>query len=130
MSAMNLDHSSALVVEIAKEFLTLLRRIAPTYEQGFWRFRCLESQFGSNASYVEANNVSLVSAVREANSFERLNNLGRQLWELESDNQKRFLVCLLVVDSSFNYKLHFESTDISKWEITKLNGNNGIPSGL
>ena len=127
---MDLDKSSEVVIALAKEFMSAVRRIAPTWNRAFWRFESEEFRFGSNASYVTPDGVFLVPAIREGVLFDAMNSLGRQLWECEPDPTKRFCVCLLSIEDTFDYEIKFESRDISKWRITKVGGKSGIPEGL
>lgn len=127
---MNFDRSSETVVALAKEFISAIRRIAPTWSRAFWRFESEDFRFGSNASYVTPDGVFLVPTLKEGALFDAMNSLGRQLWECEPDPRKRFCVCLLRIENTFDYEITFEREDLSKWRITKLDGKSGIPEGL
>jgi hypothetical protein len=127
---MDFDRSSEVIVALAQEVVAMTRRIDPLWSRAFWRFESEDSRYGSNSSYVAPSGVTLIPTVSEGATFNRLNHLGRQLWESEADPSKRFCVCLLVIDSSLNYEVKFERSDMSKWRITKLNGASGLPAGL
>ncbi|MFN7153239.1 MAG: hypothetical protein ACK4OE_06065 [Acidovorax sp.] len=127
---MDFDKSSPVVIALAKEFMSAVCRIAPTWNRAFWRFESEEFRFGSNASYVTPDGVFLVSAMKESAMYDALNALGRQLWDCEPEPKKRFCVCLLGIENSFDYEIKFEREDISKWRITKIDGKSGIPDGL
>lgn len=127
---MDLDKSSEAVVALAKEYISAVRRIAPTWTRAFWRFESEEFRFGSNASYETPDGVFLVDPMKEGALFKAMNSLGRELWESEADAKKRFSVCLLSANNTFEYEIKFEREDISKWRISKLNGKTGIPEGL
>ena len=127
---MDFDRSTEVIVSLAQEVVGMMRRIEPSWSRSFWRFESEDARYGSNASYESPSGVTLVPALREEKAFNRLNELGRQLWESEADPAKRFSVCLLVVDSSLNYEVKFERSDMSRWRITKLNGASGLPAGL
>lgn len=73
--------------------------------------------------------VFLIDSFEEPDFFVVMNSMARKLWEAEPDPSKRFRVCLLVIDSSFDYTLKFENSDPSKWRITKLDGGTGLPIG-
>jgi hypothetical protein len=127
---MDFDRSSKVIVALAQEVVAMMRRIDPSWSRAFWRFESEDSRYGSNSSYEGPSGVTLIPTLGEGPAFNRLNHLGRQLWESESDPNKRFSVCLLVIDSSLNYEVKFEKSDMSKWRITKLNGASGLPAGL
>ena len=127
---MDFDRSTEVIVSLAQEVVGMMRRIEPSWSRSFWRFESEDSRCGSNASYEGPSGVTLISTLSEGPAFNRLNELGRQLWESEANPEKRFSVCLLVIDSSLNYEVKFERSDMSKWRITKLNGASGLPAGL
>lgn len=127
---MNFDGASPVVIALAKEFIAAMQRINPSWERAYWRFVCADDQYGSNASYTVSSGVTLISALNEGQLFDDLNDLGRQLWNFESDPSRKFCVCLLVVSSDFDYEIKFEQHDKNKWRITKLDGKSGIPEGL
>ncbi|QNN76931.1 hypothetical protein IAE60_13415 [Pseudoxanthomonas mexicana] len=127
---MDFDKSSEIIISLAREVVSMVRRIDPDWTRAYWRFESEESRFGSNASYETRSGVELVSALRESSTYSRLNDLGRQLWGAEPVPEKRFLVCLLIVDAQLDYEVMFERQDLSKWRITKLDGASGRPAGL
>lgn len=127
---MDFDGASPVVIALAKELIAAMQRINPTWERAYWRFVSAEKQYGSNASYSASSAVTLISTLSESQLFHNLNDLGRQLWESESDPNRKFCVCLLVVSSDFDYEIKFEQRDKHKWRITKLDGRSGIPEGL
>jgi hypothetical protein len=119
--------TTPLVVEIAREFMTLLQSGGQPWVRGFFRFRSEENSFGSNASYVFGEHVFLISAMRNKVFYERTNELGRRL--IESFDRTRGLF-LIVVKSDFSYEIKFEWDDLNKWEIGKIDGGTGLPSGI
>ena len=127
---MDFDKSSEIVISLAHEVASMMRRIDPNWTRAYWRFESEASRFGSNASYKTRSGVDLVSALREGSTFDRLNDLGRQLWGAEPVPERRFLVCLLIVDAQLDYEVMFERRNASKWRITKLDGASGRPAGL
>lgn len=127
---MNFDGASPVVIALAKEFITAMQRINPSWERAFWRFTSADDQYGSNASYTASSGVTLISTLSEGKLFEDLNDLGRQLWNFEIDPSRKFCVCLLIVNSDFDYEIKFEQRDPNKWRITKLDGKSGLPEGL
>jgi hypothetical protein len=127
---MDFDGATPVVISLAKELITAMQRIKPGWERAYWRFVSKDDRFGSSASYSAATEVTLISTVKESQLFERLNDLGRQLWNSEHDPSRKFRVCLLVVTSDFDYEIKFEQHDENRWRITKLDGKSGLPDGL
>ena len=127
---MDFDGATPVVISLAKELITAMQRITPGWERAYWRFVSADDRYGSNASYSEATEVTLISTLRESQLFEKLNNLGRELWNSERDPSRKFRVCLLVVTSDFDYEIKFEQHDENRWRITKLDGKSELPDGL
>lgn len=127
---MDFDGAAPVVISLAKELITAMQRINPSWERAYWRFVSSDDHYGSNASYSSVTEVTLISALKEVRLFERLNNLGMQLWNFGCDTNRKFCVCLLVVNSNFDYEIKFEQCDENRWRITKLDGKNGLPDGL
>ncbi len=121
------EESTELVVEIAKEFMTLLQESGREWSKGFFRFKSDDDNYGANASYVVGENVSLISAMKNREFYNKMNELGRKLVNSFGKTRGVFLV---IADSSFDYEIKFEWDDLSKWEITKLDQNTGIPAGI
>lgn len=124
---MDFDDATPIVVALAEKLVARMRRIDPAWERAYWRFEANPSEYGSNASYSSGTTVTLVSAVKEDELFDTLNDLGRQLWLCETDPARRFLVCLLIVNADANYEIKFDYADQQKWRITKLDGHSGLP---
>ncbi len=127
---MDFDEASPLIIAQAKELISAMQRISPTWDRAYWRFESSDNHYGSNASYSCASEVTLISTLNESELFDRLNNLGRQLWSRETDPLRKFCVCLLVVTSDFDYEIKFEQSQKDKWNITMLDGKSGLPEGL
>lgn len=124
---MDFDGATPIVVALAEKLVARMRRIDPAWERAYWRFESSASEYGSNASYRCGEKVTLVSALREDELFDTLNDLGRQLWHCETDPARRFLVCLLIVGADADYEIKFDYADQQKWCITKLEGHSGLP---
>ncbi|MGD7195583.1 hypothetical protein [Ralstonia pseudosolanacearum] len=50
--------------------------------------------------------------------------------ELLEDLGKSRGVFVIIIDYEFNYDFKFEWDDLSRWEIAKLYGGTGLPSGI
>jgi hypothetical protein len=121
------EESSSVVIELAKEFIELVRLAEPKWTKAFYRFRSEGIRFGSNGSYVVDSNVMLISALKNARFYDNMNRKGARLLELLGKSQGVFL---LTIDAEFNYDIKFEWVDLHRWEITKLNGRTGVPEGI
>ena len=118
------DVATAVVIELAKEFMALMRELEPKWSTAYYRFRLEGARYGSNASYVNDSNVSLVGALKWAGFYERMNAHGAKLLEILGKTQGVFL---LTIDGQFNYDIKFDWENLSRWEITKVNGGTGLP---
>ena len=123
---MNQD-ASLIVLELAKEFIEFVRQVEPRWSKAFYRFRFEELRYGANGSLVVDSNAMLIGAIKHAHLYESMNIKGAELLELLDKTQGVFL---LTVDSDFNYDVQFEWVDLYRWEITKVNGATGFPTGI
>ena len=121
------QEASAIVIELAKEFIALVQSLDPTWSKGYFRFKSDETHSGSNASYVCASGVLLISAMRQGGFYRSMNQRAANLFRAL---EKKTGLFLLTIDDSFEYDIKFEWDDLRKWEITMLDGRTGIPVGL
>ncbi|MCE5278449.1 MAG: hypothetical protein ABFD89_24330 [Bryobacteraceae bacterium] len=121
------DEASAVVVDLAKNFIELVRSLDASWTKGYYRFRAEESRYGSNASYVGTSGVVLIGAIKHGSFYDSMNEKGAMLLRILGKEKGVFL---LSVDSKFDYGIQFEWGDLQRWEITKMNGRSGIPEGI
>jgi hypothetical protein len=118
------DEATAGVVELAKDLMAFLQSSYPGWRRGFLRFRSDSGRYGSNASFEVGDRVELISAVRNAAFYDRMNETSRSLF---SALGKDFGVLLITVTDAFEYNVEFEWANLTRWEITKMNGASGLP---
>jgi hypothetical protein len=123
------EHASELVIELAKALIEELLR-CPEWQRGFLRFEASDSHTSANGSYVLPSGVFLLGVFEHKALFARANELFGQLRVATSTNGKLFQVCLLSVNSDFDFDIQYEYHDPNKWKITKLGGASGIPAGV
>jgi len=122
------DARTGIIVEIAKRFIELLRQLEPNWTKGYLRFWFDPVQYGSNASFEKNDSkVLLVDTMKNRQYFAYFNQKGVELMKELGKPQGVFI---LVVDSSFDYKYHFEYQDLDRWKISKMDGATGIPVGI
>ncbi|GLQ89399.1 hypothetical protein [Dyella flagellata] len=121
------NEASAIVIDLAKEFVSLVGSLDPGWTKAYYRFRAEELRYGSNASYVGGTGVTLVGAIRHGPFYELMNEKGAELLK-HLDKKKG--VFLLTVDNQLDYDIKFEWNDLHRWEISKMDGRSGIPEGL
>lgn len=121
------DETTSTIVELAKEFIELVRGIEPRWSKAYYRFRSDGLRYGSNASYVLDSSATLISAISQAKFYDSMNEKGARLLALMGKERGVFL---LATDSTFKYDVKFEWEDLHRWEITKIKGGTGIPKGL
>jgi hypothetical protein len=121
--------ASEIVVEIAKTFLSEVMQF-PNWKRAFLRFEISDGDTATNGSYSTDSSVNLIGALQHSAMYEKVGALFEELHEVTSVSGKSFLVCLLSVDSNFDYKILFEHRDLDRWRITKLDGASGIPAGI
>ena len=121
------DARTRIIVDIAKRFIELLRQLEPKWKKGYLRFRFDPGQYGSNASYENDSKVLLIDAMKNNQFYVSVNKKGAELMKDLGNPQGVFL---LVVDSTFKYKYHFEYEDLERWKISKMDGATGVPVGI
>lgn len=121
------EETSSMVIELAKEFMELIRQLEPTWNKAFYRFRSEGGRYGSNGSYVVDSKVLLISALRNGRFYDSMNEKGAKLLNLLGKTQGVFL---LTIDAESKYDIQFEWTDMHRWEITKSKGGTGVPAGV
>ncbi|WP_163932464.1 hypothetical protein [Paraferrimonas sp. SM1919] len=118
------------LVFIAKEFINYTLESTEKWSEAYLRFesepgaRKVEMIYGydGNGTFYEFNeaNDEFTFAIMEP--FKHLKEL------LFKKFEKEFCVCLLKIDSDYNYDFFYEYDDRNKWEISKMNGASGIPN--
>ena len=121
------DSASRFVVEIAREFTQLIISTELDWFHGYLRFKSEESTFGLTAAIAHSAGVQIVSALKNGDFFERINEICREMINSLESNTGVFL---LIVDKNFNFEIKFEWKNLERWRISKLNGATGIPEGL
>ncbi len=121
---------SQIVIESAKAYIDFMGSNHANWEKAFFRFNVNpESDHGGNRSYIVGGNVELLGSLRNREICSALTAALYKLWEELDKEDKGFLVCLLVIDSDFDYNVFFEHEDKAKWEISQMDGGTGIPNG-
>jgi hypothetical protein len=121
------QQSSEQVVELARQFIDLLQTIAPGWQRGFFRFKWEPNHDRCNSSYVRGDRVDLISSIDNSGAFKEIGNTA---WKLAGSLDKPQGLLLLIVESSFDYEIKFEFEDLTRWQISKMDGLTGIPAGL
>lgn len=124
------QRNAETIVSLAKQFMSAMQRIEPKWERAYWRFNSEADNFGCKASYVAAEGIQIIDVIKERPFIQAMQSLGRLLWTEWENPNKRFCVCLLRIENTFDYDIQFEYEDSSKWQISKLNGGTGLPEGL
>jgi hypothetical protein len=122
-----LEQQSAIVIDMAKSLIELLREHVPGWARGYCRFAIDEGVRAVTGSYVSDGKVSLLDVVEYEDFANRIMDLGEKLFPLIG---KTSGVLLLSVSSDFNYDVKFEFEDLQRWVISKVGGGTGIPDGL
>jgi predicted regulator of Ras-like GTPase activity (Roadblock/LC7/MglB family) len=118
------NEASEVVVDLAKEFASLVGSLDSAWTKAYYRFRAEELRYGSNASYVSGPAVTLIGAIKHGPFYESMNEKGAEL--LKHLGKKKG-VFLLIVDNKLDYDIKFEWDDLHRWEISKMDGRSGIP---
>lgn len=121
------DEQSVIVIELAKEFMELIRQIEPAWRKAYFRFSSDGARRGSNGSYASDSEVTLIDPFKHNKFFKSMNEKSIRLFSLLG---KEHAVLLLTVDSNFDYDIKFEYANLDRWKISKVDGGTGIPEGI
>jgi len=126
------DEASRLTIELASTFIKTMQSMQEPWMRAFVRFEMTSStNWGCNGSYETPVGVSLFDPFSDGRDLlAAVNDLGPRLRQAASTPEKEILVFLVVIDSDFNYKIDFDSSDVDRWKISKRNGASGIPVGV
>lgn len=121
------EKASLVVVDIAKDFINLSNQTNPKWQKGYFRFLYDIDYSQSCRSYSKDSDVFIVDSMLCSDICSQMDYKAEQLFY--TFEKSRGLI-LLIVDSDFNYDIKFEWSNLDLWQITKLDGGNGIPCGL
>jgi hypothetical protein len=121
------DEQSVIIIELAKEFIGLIRQIEPAWQNAYFRFCSEGIKHGSNGSYVSDGKVVIIDPFKHNAFFKYMNEKAMRILAILGKEQA---VLLLVIDSNFNFDLKYEYQNLDRWKITKINGGTGIPEGI
>lgn len=125
------EQASKLVIELAKQAVATARATSPEWSEVYLRFNAPDdTQCGWKGSYVTPAGIHIFDVLRLSEQSERIRTLGSLLREALEKEGRKFVVCLIRANSSFQYQIDFEWHDETKWNITKLGGCSGLPDGL
>lgn len=125
----DIDESSPLTIELAKLLIQEMQTMSLPWIKAFLRLDVSDDHQGVKGSYVLENVVKLFDVFKHKRMFAAALDIAPHLRETTSNEGRRFSLALLIVDSKFNYGIKYEYADSQRWATSKLNGNNGIPSG-
>lgn len=121
------DEATALVVDIAKSFSSLVRAIEPGWQKAYFRFASEGSSAEAKASYTREQDTEIVDAMKHKTFFHPVIGQGKKLLTALGKSEGLFL---LVIDSNLSYDIKFEYHDMNRWRISKFGGGTGVPEGL
>jgi len=124
------EKEASLVISIAQIVMTDMQKDYPGWQRAFIRFDATDDYYGSKGSYQTNDGVWLFDPFKHDDMFRNLNQLGFELRNMLHKNNKRFCVFLLTVKSDFSYTIDFEYEDAGRWAISKMDGANGLPTGI
>ena len=124
------ERAEKITIELAKVLMSTMEASFPGWQHAFIRFEASEAHYGSKGSFKSPKGVFLLDPFSQKSLFEKINALGYELWNCLTNKDKKFHVFLLSVNSSFDFKIDYEWKDKTKWQISKIDGGTGIPTGI
>ena len=125
----DIDEASRLVVELASLLIREMQAMGRPWKKAFLRSEIADGVQTQKGSFVLGEVVYLFDVLEHKTMFSSAHEIARQLREASANEEKRFCVALLVVDSNFNYEVQYEYDDAGRWAISKLGGGSGMPVG-
>jgi len=124
------EKSDKLVIELAKVLISAMQQRVPKWQRAYIRFEASDSHHGAKGSYITDEGIFIFDVFKFNELFRLMKSLGFELREELANEDRRFCLFLLSVDSGFDYNIDFEWNDPSRWAISKIRGATGIPAGL
>lgn len=125
------SQATELVIALARHVIGQMQASFPGWDEVYVRFDApSDFQFGVRASYSTSGGVELISTMRHRGFIDGIMRIGPQLRDALSNNGSKFCVGLLRANSRFAYRMDYEWSDPTRWNITKLGGASGFPEGL
>lgn len=124
---MNAEESAPIVIDLVKALVAHARTTRPDWTHAYFRVQKEQNWLGSNGSLVTRAKVHLLDPFGAEDFYECMKAAAARLFA-SMDKERGLFV--LEVDSSLDYEIHFEWTDLNRWKITKLDGAKGTPAGL
>lgn len=120
-----MEKESEIVLEIASRFFNFVTEAEKQWDEAYLRYHGDNDNAGVTST-VRRGDVAHYIDFDDEIEFEVMS----EITDLCQQLQKHFpfKVSLLVVRPNQEFKIKYEKSLSSKWEITKLNGNSGIPS--
>lgn len=119
---------SEMMLITVQDLYSLLVEDFQNWDCAYFRFYKIEGRYGTKASIVINNSVKLLDPFENGAYYELLNTRGPELVEEFSGNKPKAL--LFRIFGNREYTLNLEYSDSTKWNITKTNGETGIPADI
>lgn len=121
------DEASPIIVDIAKRLMLLVRDAYPDWQEAYLRFSINNLVSDVKASCVHGRGVDVMDVIQHGGFFQLMGHQGKELMRALGLVDGVFL---LVVNSKYDYEIHFERADMTRWRISKLDGGTGVPAGM
>jgi hypothetical protein len=125
----DIDEASRLIVELARLLIREMQAMGKPWKKAFLRSEIADGVQTHNGSFVLGDAVYLFDVLEHKTMLSGVHEIAPQLHEATANEEKRFCVALLMVDSNFNYEVQYEYDDVGRWAISKLGDGTGIPAG-
>ena len=124
----DIDGASRLIVELARLLIREMQALGKPWKKAFLRSEIADGVQTHKGSFVCGDVVYLFDVLKHKTMFSVVHEIAPRLREASANEEKKFCVALLVVDSNFGYEVQYEYDDVGRW-ATKLDGGSGIPAG-
>jgi hypothetical protein len=125
----DIDGASRLVLELARLLIREMQAMGKPWTKAFLRMEIADGVQTHRGSFLVGDFVHLFNVLEHKTMFSSVHELVPQLREASANDDRRFCVALLIVDSKFNYEVRYEYDDVARWAISRLDGGSGMPAG-
>lgn len=119
---------SEMMLTTIQNLHSLLVKDFKNWDCAYFRFHKVQGRYGTKASIDIKNSVKLLSPFEYEAYYDLLNDRAPKLVEEFSDNKPKVL--LFRIYGNGEYTLNLEYSDSLRWNITKSNGETGIPGDI
>ena len=127
---MSNPEAGKLIIDIAKQFLSYAFESPNNWHEAYLRYSGNKNASGLTSIYRHGQIAEFYDFDEDLEDqfYEDVRASLKKLQDAVTAQQgKEFCVCLLSINPECDYHFYYEYEDTEKWEISKMDGQSGIP---